>query len=129
MRILRKLKNNGKKRLFLVFGLYNFLITNLVLQVLLLFVPIFISTIISQFVNLSFGFYFYGKKVFKLAKLTSLVIKKYVLLALFAWILNTLLIKLLVNYGLNKNLSAMLLVPLMASLSYYFQNKFVFVKD
>ena len=129
MRNNKYFENNHKKRLFFVFGIFNFLITNLVLQLLLLLFPIFISTILSQLVNTSLGLYFYGKKVFKYKKLTPFIIKKYLLLAIVLWMSNSFLIKLLNDYGINKNISAILIVPLIAYSSYYFQNKFVFVKD
>ena len=127
IRILERFDNNGKKRLFLLFGICNFLITNVTLQILLLFNPIFVSTILSQIVNISLGFYFYGKKVFKFKKFTMTAINRYLLLALFLWISNTFFIKFLNNYGFNKNLAAILVVPFLASSSYYFQKKFIFV--
>ena len=55
----------GRKRLFLFYGLINFLITNSILHLLLFLSPIVLATIVSQFTNLVIGFYLYGKKVFK----------------------------------------------------------------
>lgn len=127
MKILERFENNGKKRLFILYGILNFLITNSTLQILLLFSPIFISTILSQLVNISLGFYFYGKKVFKSKKLTITIIKRYLLLSFFLWISNSVFIKFLNNYGFNKNLAAIMVVPLLAFSSYYFQKRFIFV--
>ena len=47
------LKTN-KKVLFLIYGLVNVIITNLLLQIFLLFLPIFFATLISQIFNLNF---------------------------------------------------------------------------
>ena len=42
-----KLSSPGRKRLFLLYGIANFLITNSVLHLLLLVIPIFLATIIE----------------------------------------------------------------------------------
>ena len=77
------LLSKGRKRLFLFYGIANFLITNLVLHLLLLVIPIYLATIVSQITNLIIGFYLYGKKVFKMDLLTYKELSKYILLALF----------------------------------------------
>ena len=60
-----KLKiKKSQKGLFLFYAIFNTLLTNLLLQVLLLVNPIALSTLISQFFNLNLGFYLYSKKVF-----------------------------------------------------------------
>ena len=56
--------SKGRKRLFLFYGITKFLITNSVLHLLLLIIPIFLATITSQITNLIIGFYLYGKKSF-----------------------------------------------------------------
>ena len=84
--------NNNKKVLFLIYGLVNVLITNLLLQILLLFFPIFFATLISQIFNLNFGFYIYGLKVFKVKFLGKKIYLKYLFLHLLIWILNWFLI-------------------------------------
>ena len=60
-------RNNGQKRKFIVGGIINVLITNLTLQALLLlnFISIPISTLISQFINTIFGYLIYSKFIFK----------------------------------------------------------------
>ena len=83
-----KLSSSGRKRLFLLYGITNFLITNSVLHLLLLVIPIFLATIASQITNLIIGFYLYGKKVFKMKNLTYQEFRKYILLASFNWTLN-----------------------------------------
>ena len=121
-------KSNGEKRLFLFFGGFNFLITNLVLQINLLIMPIILATILSQFINLIIGYYFYGKKVFKLKSLSNLIFKKYSLLAFSLSILNFSLIHYLSYLGINKNLSAIYVIPLLVLISYLVQKMFVFKK-
>ena len=88
MKILRRFKNDGEKRLFLIFGIFNFLITNFILQVLLLLTPTIFATVISQTVNLIIGYYLYGKKVFKFTILSNFIFFKYLFLAFNLWILN-----------------------------------------
>ena len=124
--MLKNLQINKQKKLFLVFGFLNFLITNAVLQISLLFSSILFSTILSQMINLLIGYYLYGKKVFKLNKLTNLVFRKYFVLAFIIWILNFSIIRLFFFLGVNKNISALLVIPFLVMISYFFQKRYVF---
>ena len=87
--------SKGRKKLFLFYGITNFLITNSVLHLLLLVIPIFLATILSQITNLIIGFYLFGKKVFNMNNLTYKEFYKYILLSLFNWSLNYLSISLM----------------------------------
>ena len=123
-----KFPSMGRKRLFLFYGITNFLITNLVLHLLLLVIPIFLATIASQITNLIIGFYLYGKKVFKMKNLTYQEFSKYILLASFNWTLNYLSIRLMYENGINKNLAAIYTIPFLVLISYSFQRKYIFIK-
>tara|TARA_B000000609_G_scaffold5618_1_gene3604 strand:+ start:144 stop:527 length:384 start_codon:yes stop_codon:yes gene_type:complete len=126
MKILRGFKNGGEKRLFLSFGIFNFLITNFVLQVLLLLIPTILATVISQLVNLILGYYIYGKKVFKFMRLSKYIFFKYLILAFILWIFNFGLIQYFFYYGFNKNITAIFIIPLLVIISYLSQKYFVF---
>ncbi len=123
-----KLSSKGSKRLFLFFGIANFLITNLVLHLSLLVTPIFFATIASQITNLIIGFYLYGKKVFKMKNLTYKEFNKYILLASFNWILNYVSIRFMYENGINKNLAAIFTIPFLVLISYSFQRKYIFIE-
>ena len=110
MKIIRTSKNKGQKRLFLAFGVLNFLVTNLTLQVLLFLIPTIFATISSQLINLIIGYYLYGKRVFKIDKLNNSVLKKYVFLSSILWLLNFVLIQSFFYYGVNKNLTAIFII-------------------
>ena len=126
MKILRGFKNGGEKRLFLSIGLFNFLITNFILQVLLLLIPTILATVISQLVNLILGYYLYGKKVFKFMRLSKYIFFKYLILAFILWIFNFGLIQYFFYYGFNKNITAIFIIPLLVIISYLSQKYFVF---
>ena len=126
MKILRKFKITSEKRLFLVFGIFNFFVTNIFLQISLLLIPTFLATVISQMVNLFIGYFLYSKKVFKFKNLNKFVFKKYFLLALTLWIFNFALIQSFFYIGVNKNLTAIFIVPLLVAISYLSQRNFVF---
>ena len=123
-----KLLSKGRKRLFLLYGITNFLITNSVLHLLLLVIPIFLATIASQITNLIIGFYLYGKKVFKMKNLTYQEFRKYILLASFNWTLNYVSIRFMYENGINKNLAAILTIPFLVLISYSFQRRYIFIK-
>ena len=124
--MLKNLQINKQKKLFLFFGFLNFLITNAALQIFLLFTPILFSTILSQMINFFIGYYLYGKKVFKLNKLTNQVFRKYFFLSFIIWLLNFSIIRIFFYFGLNKNITALFLIPVLVAISYFFQKYFVF---
>ena len=126
MKNIPRSQTKGEKRLFLTFGILNFLITNLVLQISLFLIPTLFATVLSQTVNILIGYFLYGKKVFKLKELNKFVFRKYLLLALILWILNFLLIQSLFYFGVNKNITAICVIPLLVSISYLTQRNFVF---
>jgi len=119
-------ENYYKKKSFLILGLINFLITNLTLQFLLLILPIYVSTIVSQIINLFLGFYLYGSKVFQVKKKTLRIFIKYLFLAFVLWVLNFSSIRILFDLGINKNIAAFLVIPFLVILSYFCQSRFVF---
>ena len=126
MKILYKSERKGEKRLFLIFGILNFLITNVVLQLSLLLIPTLFSTMLSQTVNVLIGYFLYGKKVFKIKELNKFVFKKYLILASILWMLNFVLIQSFFNLGVNKNITAIFIIPLLVIISYLSQRNFVF---
>ena len=126
MKFSRRFVIKGEKKLFLIFGILNFLITNIVLQISLLILPIYLSTVISQIINFSLGIYLYGKKVFKVERITLKIVSKYLMLAFIMWYLNFILISTLFNFGLNKNIAAIIIIPMLVIVSYIVQNKIVF---
>ena len=126
MQVFKRLKSKGEKRLFLFFGILNFLITNIFLQVSLLLFPTFLATLLSQIINIIIGYYLYGKKVFKLEKLNNFVFKKYLFLALILWSFNFGFIQTFFYYGVNKNYTAILIIPLLVTISFFTQKYYVF---
>ena len=116
----------SKKR-FLVVGSFNTLITNSFLQLLLLVTNISIATFISQLISMLFGFYLHGKFVFGNSQFSFLKFSKYFLFAFLLWILNWSGIFIMSSYGINKNLSALILIPFLASISYLIQKNKIFV--
>ena len=124
-----KVLSKGRKKLFLFYGITNFLITNSVLHLLLLVIPIFLATIVSQITNLIIGFYLFGKKVFNMNNLTYKELKKYILLTSFNWTLNYISIRLMYENGIQKNLAAIFTIPFLVVISYFFQKKYIFVKS
>ena len=126
VKFLKKFLNKGQKRLFLIFGIINFLITNIFLQIALLIIPTFFATVLSQILNIFIGYYLYGKKVFKLNNLNNFILKKYLLLALLLWSLNFGFIQTFFYFGVNKNLTAISVIPILVFISFLTQKYYVF---
>ena len=119
---------DNKKFLFLTYGFVNVFITNFLLQIFLLFLPIFFATLLSQIFNLNFGFYLYGLKVFKVKFLGKKIYFKYLFFHIFLWILNWFLINFIYSFNISKNLAALFVVPFLALISFIYQKNIVFTK-
>ena len=117
-----------EKRNFVFFGLLNVVITNAILQVLLLIVSTSMATFIYQVTSVLLGYNIYAKKVFKKKTLTASSLYKYVLMSIIIWFINWYLIDLLYSLNIHKNISAIILIPFLATVSYIFQKTFVFSK-
>lgn len=117
---------NGRKRLFLIYGALNFLITNFVLHLTLFILPIIFSSALSSITNILIGFYLYGKKVFKVEKFSKKLFQYYFFLSFFSWGINFLFIKLMSEFGIQKNLAAIIMIPILTIISYLTLNKFIF---
>jgi hypothetical protein len=85
-----------------------------------------LATLLSQLLNVGLGFVLYGKRVFRVERLQKRAAFRYLLLALLLWWANWAGIAALVSSGLQRNLAALLLVPLLAGLSYSVQKLVVF---
>ena len=117
----------GKK--FLLYGILNFVITNIILQILLLFLNVWTSAILSQIINSLVGYQLYSRYVFKINTYKNYLFIKYILFAFITYILNAKLIILIsTNFLISKNQAAFILVPFLASFSFCSQKFFVFKK-
>ncbi|NDF62926.1 MAG: hypothetical protein EB136_08450 [Synechococcaceae bacterium WBB_3_034] len=117
---------SGRKRRFLGYGALNVVLTNLVLQLLLLVLHTGLATLLSQLLNVGLGFVLYGKKVFRVERLQKRAALRYLLLALVLWWANWAGITALAGWGLQRNLAALAMIPLLAAVSYSAQKWVVF---
>ena len=118
---------NKRKIKFLLIGIANVFVTNLCLQIFLLYFPTSISTLFSQHINIFLGLNLYGKYVFNFKKLRKRNTLRYFLVAYLLWIANWLSIDwVYISFGCSKNLSALFILPILALISYLFQKLFVF---
>ena len=116
----------GRKRRFLSFGALNVLLTNLLLQALLLVLSTGLATLLSQLVNVALGFVLYGRWVFLVERLQKRAALRYGVLAVCLWWANWLGISWLADQGWARNLAALALVPFLAGVSYAAQKFVVF---
>ena len=124
----RKQSRIIEKRDFLVFGFLNVLITNICLQIFLLLFPVATATLFSQSINLCLGFTLYSKKVFKVKYYTKHTIIKYLILSFILWSLNWYGIENLNKIVSSKNIAALIVLPIVAFISYLSQRKLIFDK-
>ena len=117
---------DNQKKSFLKMALFVWSINQLILQVNLLFLPIGISVFLSNISSIPIRYYFYGKKVFFLEKPDLSTAKKFIFFSITLWGINTFGTSLIHNFGINKNISALLMVPFVASISFLIQKNYVF---
>ena len=123
MVIIRQGKN------FLFFGIINFTITNIILQILLLFLNVWTSAILSQIINTLIGYQLYSRYVFRISNYRRSFYLKYISFAFIIYILNANLIILLSSiFSISNNLSALILVPFLTLFSFIFQKFLIFKK-
>ena len=112
---------------FLSYGVLNVILTNLLLQFFLLVFSTILATLISQVFNFLFGYYMYGKKVFKIKNFSQLYFIKYLFLTVLIWNINWILINFIHSYNISKNLAAFILIPFLALFSYFSQKRIIFI--
>ena len=119
---------NKTKIKFLFFGILNFLITQIILGLGLLLIPIYLATFISQITNFIIGYYLYSRFVFDFKK--KYLSKNFILYlsyAILIWLINWLTIYFInSNFNINKNLIAILLIPFLVVFSYLVQKNIIF---
>ena len=112
---------------FIAIGIITTFLTNILLQIFITLLPLWIATFFSQLFNLVFGFYAYSYLVFKVKKTYFWQFKKFTFLALLTWQLNHFFIDLIFNYlNVNIRIAALLTIPILALFSFFFQKKFIY---
>ena len=119
--ILNKQKINFIKNALLVW-----VTSQLILHVSLLFLSISLSILISNCFYIPMGYYFYGKNVFNVKRIELKSAHKFISFSILLFILNTLATSFVHSNGYNKNISALIILPFLASISYLAQKYFVF---
>ena len=116
----------SQKRRFLLIGIFNVLLCNLILQLLLFFFSVRVSTLLSQISSNILGYIFYKNFVFicNSNKLKSLTL--FTLLAIFLWTTNWIGISYGISIGINKFIAAIFMIPALASISYLSQRYLIF---
>ena len=114
---------------FIFFGTINTLFTNIFLQILINIYPLWISTFLSQFLNLIIGFFSYSFFVYKVKKIFFKQFVKYLILSIFSWNLNALLIFIMNDLlNINIRLAALLALPLIATFSFFSQKNLIYYR-
>ena len=119
-------KSFGFRRRFGIAGIFNALITNLVLFTSLNFVSPLLATLFSQAVNAAFGYVLYSKNVFFKKLYLKRFATHYLLTSSIVWLTNYGLILFFCTLGTTKPLGALLAIPFIATLSFLLQKYFVF---
>ena len=122
---------HGQKRRFIIAGFVNVVLTNSILQILLVssFLSIGLATFLSQLFNTILGFVVYGKVAFNVNTIASPVFAlRYSFLMVIMWTSNWFGIELLRTFGYTAHISGLIMVPPLAAISYITQKQWVFLK-
>lgn len=112
---------------FLIYGFLNFLITNILLQILLLIIKISLATLIAQIINISLGYYLSKERIFKSNNSKIKTLTKYFILGVISWQFNLLSIRYISEaLNISPNLSAIFIIPILTLWSYFIQKLIIF---
>ena len=128
-RFLCNLRFNTRSK-FLFFGFLNFLITQIILGINLLLMPVYIATFISMTINVIIGYFVYSKFVFNYEnRYSSKIFSLYILYAILIWLINWFTINFFyLTFNINKNITAILILPFLVIFSYLVQKLIIFRK-
>ena len=114
---------------FFIFGCLNFVITNIILQWLLIISTAYFATFVSQIVNFLIGYFLYSKFVFIVRLREKSFFFRYLFLAILSWNINFISINFLsIKFSFSKNLAALIMIPLLTIFSFVVQKYYVFAK-
>ena len=114
-----------RSKSFISFVLFGFLITllsNSLLILLLFIVPLGLATFISQTIHAYLGYVANKYKVFKRRGDPI----SYILLVIFSWIIQWVLIKTITSLGFTSNISVLIAIPFMVTFSFLSQKFIIF---
>ena len=117
-----------QKKNFVKTAIFVWSLNQIILHITLLFLPIPISVFISDFFAVPLRYYFYGKNVFNLKNPDFNTALKFIVFSFSIWFLNTLGTSIIHHFGINKNISAVFMIPFLASISFLLQKNYVFKK-
>ena len=126
MRVFKNLNLSSQEIKFIKNAIYVWTIGQIILHFCLLFLSIATSVFLSNLSSLPLRYYFYGKNVFDLEKHNVRTSIKFIFSSIILWILNTLGTSLIHSFGLNKNISALIMIPFVAWVSFFLQKNYVF---
>tara|TARA_Y100000589_G_C27192781_1_gene645481 strand:- start:1336 stop:1737 length:402 start_codon:yes stop_codon:yes gene_type:complete len=115
-----------KQKKFILNAIAVWFISQIVLHTLLIVLNIGIATVTSSLIYIFIGFKFYGENVFDMKKYSNFVFIKFFILTIFLWFGNFFGIHFFNSIFNNKNFSAILMVPILAIISFFVQKNFVF---
>ena len=124
----KKLDNffSTQRKKFLMNAIYVWISTQLSLQIFLIFFPIAIATLISQIIYIFLGYSLYSQKVFKIKIYKKYTPLKFIIFSIILWLINSTGIYFINIFIDNKNISAILVIPFIALISYTIQKKYIF---
>ena len=109
---------------FIIFGSLITFFSNSTILLMLLILPLSISTFISQILHAYLGYLANKYGVFK-RKGKPIV---YIFLVLVSWLFQWILIRSLINLGLSSSLAVLIAIPFLATFSFINQKYFVYRK-
>ena len=109
-------------QMFIFFGVINTILSNSLLLLLLAILPIGISAFFSQIFHAFLGYISNKYVVFKRTGNTS----SYVTLVILSWLMQWILLKIIMYYGVQKEVAILFTIPIIAISSFTIQKTIIF---
>ena len=116
----------NQKKKFVINAVIIWLVTEISLQIFLFYFSIAFATFLSQTIYLVLGYLRYSRAVFNVKRHKKNKIIYFLLLSFLGWKIKYLGIEILYYLGLGKNLSAILILPFLALISFNIQKHYIF---
>ena len=107
---------------FIFFGVINTILSNSLLLLLLSILPIGISTFLSQIFHAFLGYISNKYGAFKRQGNTS----SYFILVILSWLIQWILLKIIMYYGVQKEFAILFIIPIIAIISFTIQKSIIF---
>ena len=121
---VKLLTPEGRK--FLTTGILIVIVGNILLQILLRLTNTLVATFMAQLISSIMGYFAYGRVVFPGSYLSLNKGIKFYILGNVLWVINSAGISIMEVLGISKYIGALMMIPVLAIISFILQKRYIY---